>query len=94
VSVVFDLDALVEQVAGRVAELLAARLPAAPAPTSPWLNVDEAADYLRCTRKRMYDLVSQSRVTVHRDGSRLLFRREDLDEYLFDHNQPTGANHR
>lgn len=75
------LDALVERLAGRVAELVADRLPATPA-ASPWLNVDEAAEYLRCTRKRIYDLVSQSRLPVHRDGSRLLFRREELDEYV------------
>jgi excisionase family DNA binding protein len=75
------LDELVERVAVRVAELVADRLPAAPE-GSPWLNVDEAADYLRCGRKRIYDLVSQSRVPVHRDATRLLFRREDLDEYV------------
>jgi excisionase family DNA binding protein len=76
----FD-DAL-ERVAERVAELLADRLPAAAAAVSPWLDVGEAAEYLRCTRKRIYDLVSQSRLPVHRDGSRLLFRREELDEYV------------
>jgi excisionase family DNA binding protein len=75
-------DLIADRVADRVAEILADRLPAAAAPASPWLNVDEAAEYLRCTRKRIYDLTGQSRVPVHRDGSRLLFRRDELDEYL------------
>ena len=76
------VDDLIERVAGRVAELLADRLPPAPA-DSPWLDVDGAAAYLRCKPKRIYDLVSQHRLPAHRDGNRLLFRREELDEYVF-----------
>lgn len=75
------LENAIERVAVRVAELLADRLPG-PAPASPWLNVQEAAEYLRCTPKRIYDLTGQSRLPVHRDGSRLLFRRDELDEYV------------
>lgn len=86
-SVVLDLDALVESVAVRVAELLADRLSPAPA-DSPWLSVEEAAEYLRCKPKRIYDLVSQHRLPAHRDGNRLLFRREELDDYVFDAADP------
>jgi len=88
---VLDLDALVEQVAGRVAELLAERL-ATPAATSPWLTADEAAEYLRCGRRRIYDLVREEKLEAHGDGARLLFRHEELDEYVLNH-QPIGANH-
>src|SRR5438105_2749573 len=75
------MDDLAERVAGRVADLLAGRLPA-PADVSPWLTPAEAADYLRCKPKRVYDLVSQRRLPAHRDGSRLLLRRDELDTYL------------
>lgn len=75
-----DLEPLLEQIAQRVAELVAERQ--APDVSSPWLNADEAADYLRCSRKRIHDLVSQHRIPAHRDGTRLLFRRDELDEYL------------
>jgi excisionase family DNA binding protein len=65
--------------AERVAGLLAER---DRAPSSPWLDVTEAADYLRCGRQRVYDLVSGGRLRVAKDGSRSLFRREWLDAYL------------
>jgi excisionase family DNA binding protein len=69
--------ALVEAIAERAAELVADR-PAA----SPWLDVAEAAGYLRCRRQRVYDLVSAGRLRVAKDGTRSLFRREWLDAYL------------
>jgi excisionase family DNA binding protein len=73
-------DDLLEALAVRVAELLAPVL-AMPA-VSPWLDVAEAADYLRCKPKRIYDLISQRRIPVHRDGGRVLLRRDELDRYL------------
>jgi excisionase family DNA binding protein len=48
----------------------------------PWLNVDQAADYLACARQRIYNLVSQRRLRHAKDGSRVLFRRQWLDDYL------------
>jgi excisionase family DNA binding protein len=70
---------LVEAVAGRVAELLADRLDAA---SRPYLDVDEAAAYLRCSPQRIYDLVSAGRLRPHRDGRRVLLTREALDACL------------
>jgi excisionase family DNA binding protein len=75
------LDSLAPALAERVAELLAERLPGT-VEQSPWLTVNEAADYLRCTPKRIYDLLSQSRLPRHKDGSRVLLRRAELDAYL------------
>jgi excisionase family DNA binding protein len=72
--------ALLEQIADRVAQILAERDQQLPA--SPWLSTDEAAAYLRCPRSRVFDLTSQRRLKVHKDGSRNLYRREDLDAYL------------
>jgi excisionase family DNA binding protein len=71
-------DDFVEQVAQRVAELLAE--PQEPA--SPYATVDEAAEYLRCQRQRIYDLVSSRRLTKYRDGARVLVSRQELDEHL------------
>jgi excisionase family DNA binding protein len=48
----------------------------------PWYDVDGAAAYLACSRKRIYDLVSQGRLRVGRDGRRLVFRREWLDAVI------------
>ena len=50
----------------------------------PYLDPDGAAEYLACPRSRIYDLVSQGRLRPKRDGRRLLFRREWLDDALED----------
>lgn len=70
-------DALVEAVAARVAELLTTATT-----TSDLLTVTEAAEYLRCAPKRVYDLTSQRRLDFVKDGSRTLIRREAIDKYL------------
>ena len=76
--------ALVDAIAGRVVELLDERgAITGMSPSSPWLDVDEAAAYLRCgSRQRLYDLVSAGALEPSRDGRRLLFRRDTLDAYL------------
>ncbi len=71
---------LLEGIAQRAAEILAERQRVAEPP--PYLTVDEAAEYLRCKPKRIYDLTSQRRLPFVKDGSRTLLRRVDLDDYL------------
>jgi excisionase family DNA binding protein len=71
---------LVEEIAQRAAAILAEQQPQAPA--SPWLSTTEAAEYLRAPKSRVFDLTSQGRLRVHKDGARNLYRREDLDAYL------------
>jgi excisionase family DNA binding protein len=75
--------ALLESISRRVLELLAegGRLPES-APVSEFMNVVEAAAYLRCDRQRIYDLVSARRLPKFKDGSRVLIRRADLVAYL------------
>lgn len=80
------LDSLDEQHIDRLAELLAARLAPEPATSSPYLTADEAATYLRCSRQAIYDRVHSGALEPRRDGTRLLFHRDDLDAYL------TGRN--
>ena len=69
---------LLDLIAKRAAELI--ERPAAEA--DPWLTVEQAAGYLACKPKRIYDLRSQRRVPFAKDGSRTLLRRTDLDAYL------------
>ncbi|MGH9068615.1 MAG: helix-turn-helix domain-containing protein [Acidimicrobiales bacterium] len=54
----------------------------APITDSPWLILDEAAAYLRCSRRRMQRLMADGRLAYVRDGRRPLFLRTDLDAYL------------
>jgi excisionase family DNA binding protein len=47
-----------------------------------WLNVPSAAEHLACGKDRIYHLVSARRIPPHRDGSRLLFDRAELDHWV------------
>ena len=69
------IDHLVAQVADRLTATIAP-------PSKPYLNVEQAADYLACGKRRIYDLVERDAIAFYRDGKRLLFRREDLDAYV------------
>jgi excisionase family DNA binding protein len=69
---------LVQAIAERTAELLAEQLPNRP---EPYLDVDGAAAYLSAPVSRIYDLRRQG-VRHYKDGTRLLFKREDLDAWL------------
>ena len=71
----------------RLAELLKPRLAGRHGEhpgASPWLNVEAAAAYLSCPKSRVYALVSARRIPFHKDGSRTLFRREELDLWVRD----------
>ncbi|MGI8731413.1 MAG: helix-turn-helix domain-containing protein [Solirubrobacteraceae bacterium] len=70
-------------IATAVCDELEARAAGRPAVTpSPFLDVDEAASYIRAGKQRIYDLVSAGAIEPRRDGRRLLFHRDDLDDYL------------
>jgi len=56
----------------------------APAPESPYMTIVETAEYLRCSRQRVDDLLSARRLERVKDGARTLIRRSDLDAYLDD----------
>jgi excisionase family DNA binding protein len=73
-------DDLVELVALRAAAIVVEQL--AGAPSSPYLTVAEAADYLRCSRQRVYDLLTSRRLSRLKDGTRTLLRRDELDAWL------------
>jgi excisionase family DNA binding protein len=69
--------ALVRLIDERVAEHLAN---SSSTPTSPWLTIDEAAEYLRTTPGAIRKRISRRQIGAYRpEGSRILLRREDLD---------------
>lgn len=73
----------IDAIADRVAALVLAGLkPDGSASQSPYLTIPEAAEYLRCSRQRVDDLLSQRRLTRHKDGSRTLVSRAELDRYM------------
>ncbi len=71
-------DAELAPLAERLAPLVGAQAASRPA-LSPFLTADEAADLLRCRRRRVYELVGDGRLTRHGDGRRLLLRREEVE---------------
>ncbi|HEX4838589.1 MAG TPA: helix-turn-helix domain-containing protein [Solirubrobacteraceae bacterium] len=71
-------DAQLVEIAERAARLV----PTGAQPTSPWLNVAEAAELLRCSKDRIYDLIALGKLQPRRDGRRVLLRRDDLDAYV------------
>jgi excisionase family DNA binding protein len=68
-----------EAIAQRAAEIAQERISAA---YEPWLTADQTAEYLACPKSRVYALVSARRIPHERDGSRLLFRRSELDDWV------------
>jgi excisionase family DNA binding protein len=65
----------------RLADLVAARMGRRADP-SPWLSAREAAAYLACPLSRIRRLTMTGDLPVHRDGSRVLYRRDELDAYV------------
>jgi excisionase family DNA binding protein len=51
-------------------------------PASPYMTIPEAAEFLRCSRQRVDDLLSQGPLQRVKDGARTLIRRSDLAAYL------------
>jgi excisionase family DNA binding protein len=74
-------DDFVDQVASRVLELLAEQERGKSKP-EPWLNVTDAAEYLACRKQRVHNLTSQGRLRYAKDGSRVVFKREWLDDLI------------
>ena len=81
-SLALDLELsneMLDRIAERVAQRLAGRMTPEP---SGYLDVTGAAEFLSCPASRIYSLTSAGRLPVHRDGSRLLFDRGELREYV------------
>ncbi len=74
-------DEQLAEIAERAAALVSKAAPA----VSPWLNVAEAAERLRCRKDRIYDLIALGKLHPRRDGRRVLLHRDDLDAYIEGH---------
>lgn len=75
-------DELIEAVAERVLERLSER-EQGEATADSWLRGAGAiADYVGCSRSRIYQLVSARRVPVHKDGASVVARRAELDDWI------------
>lgn len=70
---------MIEAIAAQVAErIFEAQEPKA----EPYLTRAQAAEYLACAPKRISELTEREAIRFYADGSRKLYRRSDLDEYL------------
>lgn len=78
-DVLAALEQLIDERAAELAQTLAVR---ALRKRSEFLTVAEAADLLRADRQRVYDLLSAGRLIRHKDGSRVLVKRAELEAYL------------
>jgi len=87
-----EIEALIAaEVEHAVERKLAEREAHNPGSTSPYMTVAEAADYLRCRRQRVDDLLSSRRLTRHKDGSRTLVARREIEAYVMDDGGPVGG---
>ncbi|MGC9221757.1 MAG: hypothetical protein ACP5H2_10470 [Solirubrobacteraceae bacterium] len=85
-------DALIDALEGagadqrrRLAELIAPYLPGQPeaGEGARWLRgADQIAAHIGCPRSRVYALASAGRIPVQHDGSALIARTTDLDDWL------------
>jgi excisionase family DNA binding protein len=76
-------EELVEAIVQRVLERLADRDRQEHGRTEVWLRGAQAiAEYIGAPRSRVYGLTAAGRIPVHRDGSALLARRDELDAWI------------
>jgi excisionase family DNA binding protein len=80
--------ALIDQILGRLADLVVDRLMArtdadSADHNSTWLDARGAAEYLGMHRDTLRKLAAQRAIPAHQDGPRckLYFRRDELDEW-------------
>jgi excisionase family DNA binding protein len=80
------VEALVRLIDARIDAALAAFAERADTaePPGEFLNVAECAELLRCSRQRVYDVLSAGGIPRVKEGSRTLVRRSDVDRYLQD----------
>ena len=78
------LDQLVELIAERLVarqqQLVAER--EQDGERSPWLSIESAARYLDWPRQRLYKLSASGEIPHYKHERRLIFRRDELDEWL------------
>lgn len=87
-SATSPFEAMLDLIADKVAQrLLAATRPdttpdVGETAGSPWMNVATAATYLDWSRQRLYKLTAQGTIPHYKQDGRLLFNRQELDQWL------------
>jgi excisionase family DNA binding protein len=78
------LDLVLDELAGDpvALERLRSLIGAGGQSASPWLTAAEAAAHLACPESRIRKLTMTGELPCHRDGRRVLYRREELDAYV------------
>lgn len=84
------IDRLVERVAQRVIQLQSQHVQHAEA-SSPWMGIAKAAEYLDWPRQRLYKLTASGAIPHYKQEGRLLFHRQELDNWLAQHAQPVSG---
>lgn len=64
----------------RLADAIARRMPAGN--VSPWMSAEQAAEYIGAPVSRIRQLTMGGQIPVHRDGRRVLYHRDELDQWL------------
>lgn len=67
----------IESIAQRVADLVGREQ------AVPWLDAQGAADYMAAPLSRVRKLTMTGDLRSHKDGGRRLYRREDIDEFIY-----------
>lgn len=84
---------LIEEIAQRAAQLTR-QLELDANPPSPYMTVDEAAEFLRCKAKRIYDLRSSGRLARFSEGGRALVLRAEIELLVVDEDQAVASARR
>lgn len=71
----------IETIVCRVAEVVFAKMGTTTTAT-PYMTVDEAAEYLRCSPQRVYDLASSGRLPRYKEGRRTLHLRTEVTNLI------------
>lgn len=73
---------LVEALVGKVVDRLRVEGVLSESSRSPLLTADEAAELLRCDRRRVYRMAEDGRLERVKDGGRLLVTRASVEAHL------------
>ena len=80
------LDQLADQIAARLVDQLRSGLTDRNDDQhTPWLSIEKAAAYLDWPKQRLYKLTAQGAIPHYKHDGRLLFRRDELDNWLESH---------
>jgi excisionase family DNA binding protein len=77
------LDRLLPEVEKHVDAMVERKLAVVAIPqVDPWMTTLEAAQYLRLSPEALRARVRRGTIPAHRDGQRLLFHRDELDQHV------------